>query len=332
VEWFGHSGGYLSLIGRISVPFFFLKARMHTTPNNNIVFVDMDTVTNVFIWDHQLTAPLLLAIDGFGSGDYVIALRGETVVGAGRITDRLAVRQFRGCDSYITKRWVRMNIIPALAPTLLSATQRSALKAAALKCSSKFPGFTGVLGIRASDGACFEPLLHQMTECIKTQAPVVDQWLVAEAQKIADRDDIHNDIKVNLREALAGQGKVCDAVFERDYDHIDSDHDLDLVATRIVPWEACTDYERLDPDNYVLMDSQLAEHFEKGLISFRNSGTQFHDSAMDEDAFDPWVDPEFQIPALNAKQTRYMAFHRKYVYKQWRTGMPKPVFIAGKLE
>ena len=94
---------------------------MNSISNNNIVFVDMDTVTNVFIWNHQLTAPIMRAADGFNVGDYVIALRGELVVGAGRISDRFFVQQYQGSDSYISKRWVRMNINPASAPSLLSA-------------------------------------------------------------------------------------------------------------------------------------------------------------------------------------------------------------------
>jgi hypothetical protein len=301
---------------------------MNSISNNNIVFVDMDTITNVFIWDHQLTAPIMRAADGFNVGDYVIALRGEMVVGAGRISDRFFVQQYQGSDSYISKRWMRMNITPASAPSLLSEKQRRALQAAASKYGSKFPGFTGVLGIRATDTACFDQLLGRMRTCIKAQGSHADQWLTHQTQKIMDRDDVCDEIKVDLCQALAGKGKVGDAVFDRDYDRIESDHDLDLVATRIVPWEACTDDERLDPNNYLLMDSQLAEHFEKGLVSFRNSGNQFHDKAMDEDAFDPWVDPEFSLPALNAKQKRYLAYHRKYVYKQWRTDAQKPMYLA----
>ena len=303
---------------------------MNSISNNNIVFVDLKTVTDVFIWDHQLTAPIIGAVDGYNVGDYVIALSGEKVVGAGRISDRYFVQMYEGGGMRITKRFMRMNITPAPRPELLSEQQQRVLRAAALEHGCKFPGLTCVLGIRPGNEDCFASLLGRMRGCIKSIGSSMEQWQSAKTLETMARADISDEMKVDLCEALAGQGKLGDAVFDRDFDRIDSDHDLDLAATRIVPWEVCSDDERLDPDNYVLIDSQLAEHFAAGLISFRDSGNQFHDTAMAEEAFDPWVDPEFQLPSLNAQQKKYMAYHRKYVYKQWRTNAQKPVYLANQ--
>lgn len=273
---------------------------------------------------------MIRAVDGYDVGDIVIALRGEKVVGAGRISDRYFFRMYAGRDSYIAKRWVMMNITPAPTPLLLSKKQRNILQAAALKYGSKFPGFGSVLGMQATDFPHFESLLAKMRTCIETQGSLVQRLHATETLKIMNRNDISDTEKVNLCLALAGKGQVGDAVLDRDHDRIESDHELDLVATRIVPWEACSDAERLDPDNYILMDSQLAEQFAAGLVSYRNTGNPFHDSAMDEDIFDPWIDPYFQLPALNTKQKKYMAYHRKYVYKQWRTYAPKPMYLASQ--
>lgn len=87
---------------------------------------------------------------------------------------------------------------------------------------------------------------------------------------------------------------------------------------------------RLDPDNYVLMDEQLAEHFNAALVTFQDDGVQVRDPYMDEDAFDPWVDPHFCLPELTPSQKEFMAYHRKYVFKQWRTGAPTPICLSGK--
>jgi hypothetical protein len=51
---------------------------------------------------------------------------------------------------------------------------------------------------------------------------------------------------------------------------------------------------------------------------------------MDEDAFDPWVDPHFCLPELTPRQKEFVAYHRKHVFKQWRTGAPKPMYASGK--
>ena len=97
-----------------------------------------------------------------------------------------------------------------------------------------------------------------------------------------------------------------------------------------MPWEACSDFERSDPNNYILLDEQLADHFSMGLISFRSTGKQIQDAAMDKDAFDPWVDNDFNLPALNKQQKLYMAYHRAHVFQQWRSGLPKPMYVQGK--
>ena len=303
---------------------------MSTMSENSVMFVNLDTVTNVFVWDGQLTASL----DGAGGdvrvGDIAIALRGGYVVAVGRITERSSLVTSgygAGKNWYAYKVWVRMNLRPEPLPVLLSAKQQNALMATAKQYGRAYPGFKNVLAIPQANMPCFTPLLNRLRSSLRFERRQAEQIQSSRLFHIMDRDDISGEAKIILSNALCCRGELAELVYARDEHRNDTDHELDWVATRIVPWEACTDEERTDPNNYVLMDEQLAEHFAMGMVSFRNTGNQIYDSAMDTDAFDSSVDPDFKLPALNKHQKKYMAYHRAHVYKQWRSGLPKPMYL-----
>lgn len=305
---------------------------MSTKNENNVMFVNLDTVTDVFVWDGQLTASL----DGAGAdvrvGDIAVALRGGYAVAAGRITKRSSLETCgngAGANWYAYKVWVRMNLCPEPLPVLLSAKQRNALMATAKQYGRAYPGFKNVLAIPRANTPCFTPLLNRLRSSLQFDRRQAEHIQSARLFHIMGRDDIGGETKIILSNALCCRGELAELVYARDEHRNDTDHELDWVATRIVPWEACTDEERTDPNNYVLMDEQLAEHFAMGLVSFRNTGNQIYDSAMDTDAFDSSVDPYFKLPALNKHQKKYMAYHRAHVYKQWRSGLPKPMYLPG---
>ena len=132
-------------------------------------------------------------------------------------------------------------------------------------------------------------------------------------------------------DALFDRGTLADFIYEKDEPRSETDHEPDWVATRIVPWNCCTDVERADANNYILLDKQLAENFSLGLVSFLDSGEQLQDEAMDEDAFNPWMDRGFDLPLLNEEQRTYLAWHRAHAFKKWRTGWPpKRMYVQGK--
>ena len=307
---------------------------MKNIRQNNITFINLDAATNVFIWHGQLTANLHGAVDDILIGDVVFALRGGTVVAAGRITEQqfhVTYQSPRDRKGHISKRWVRMNLHAAANPALLSTEEADVLRATAAVYGCDFPDFQNVLAIPKKSTACFASLLSELY-CLSRQVhKPADRFHAEEIIHLMGRTEIKAPIKVELCQALVGNGPIRKTVLERDEHRIESDHDLELVATRIVPWEACPNSDmRLSPDNYILMDEQLAEHFGCGLVTFNDDGIQVQDPAMDEDAFDPWVDPHFCLPELTPRQKEFMAYHRKHVFKQWRTGAPKPMFAPGQ--
>lgn len=96
---------------------------MKSIRQNNITFVNLDTVTDVFAWHGQLTASLMGAIDDIVIGDVIFALRGGKVVAAGRITElefHVTYQSPRDRKGHISKRWVRMNLHTAANPVALT--------------------------------------------------------------------------------------------------------------------------------------------------------------------------------------------------------------------
>lgn len=251
---------------------------MKSIRQNNITFVNLDTVTNVFIWHGQLTANLRGALDDILIGDIVFALRGGKVVAAGRITEQdfhVPHQSPRDRKGHISKRWVRMNLHTAANSVSLSKDEVKVLRAAAAESGCPYPKFQDVLAIPKKSTSCFDSLLSQLYNLSRQVHKPADRIHSKEVVRLLGRTDIKAPVKVKLCQALGGNGAIKKAVLARDEHRIDSDHDLDLVAARIVPWEACSDDDmRLDPDNYVLMDEQLAEHFHAGLVTFQDDGVQ----------------------------------------------------------
>ncbi len=288
----------------------------------NIVFVNMDTLSNTLMWDGQLTAGLANGATEVKTGDFVFALRDNHVVAAGRISEpqhNAKHKSGRIQNGHIPDRWVRMNLHATPVPVALSSREVEMIKATAAKHGCSYPGFEEVLPVATNSMPCFDSLFSQCSRYATSRQ--TERFLLV-ARLLSRKDKIGHE-KIKLLWALDGNGPTKEIVLERDKHRIVSDHELVLVATRIVPWETCTDFERTDPNNYVLMDGQLAEHFAMGMVTFEDNGNQLQDPAMDRDAFDSWVDPAFCLPELTAQQKEYMAYHRKHVFKQWRTNAPK---------
>ncbi len=305
---------------------------MRTISQNNVVVVNLDTVTRVFSWSGQLSACMAGANSNVKVGDIAFALRHGYVVAAGRVTE-CSFWQMGGSKKnkvgLISKVWVRMNLYPELSQATLSATQKAALKASAQRHGCAYPDFEDVLAIDAADTQHFAPLasLLQGAQCMVSTMKRDEQ--AEQLLHIIARADISAEAKIRLCDALRASGNLAVRIYDRDEHRSVTDHELDWVATRIVPWEASSDIERLDANNYILLDAQLADHFAMGLVSFQSTGEQTHDPAMDHDAFDPWVDCDFNLPTLNKHQKKYLAYHRAHVFQQWRSGMPKPVYVPG---
>jgi len=88
-----------------------------------------------------------------------------------------------------------------------------------------------------------------------------------------------------------------------------------LVASHIKPWKACTNSERLDPQNGILLSALVDRLFDRGLISFSDDGRIVVSPTLShEDSKRCGVDRALVIK-LFERSKRYMEYHRAIEFK-----------------
>ncbi|MEJ7591179.1 MAG: HNH endonuclease [Planctomycetaceae bacterium] len=91
-----------------------------------------------------------------------------------------------------------------------------------------------------------------------------------------------------------------------------------LIASHIKPWTVCTNHERLDPNNGILLSALFDRLFDRGLITFNNDGTICPSPCLSpNDRAKCHLDQTAHLE-LSPESQRYMEYHRGCVYK--RTG------------
>lgn len=89
-----------------------------------------------------------------------------------------------------------------------------------------------------------------------------------------------------------------------------------LIASHIKPWSTSTPKERLDKDNGLLLSPTFDKLFDRGLISFDDSGKILLSKNMNKKykniIFSP-IENDFFIE-MNSRKKSYMEYHRKYIF------------------
>ncbi|MDH4417711.1 MAG: HNH endonuclease signature motif containing protein [Acidovorax sp.] len=85
-----------------------------------------------------------------------------------------------------------------------------------------------------------------------------------------------------------------------------------LVASHIKAWKNGTNEERLDPYNGLLLAPHIDKLFDRGFISFSDSGEMLISNPGTKEVLKNWHVPSVsRIPTLGKNQRIYMAYHRK---------------------
>ncbi|MEZ8439141.1 HNH endonuclease [Vibrio splendidus] len=88
-----------------------------------------------------------------------------------------------------------------------------------------------------------------------------------------------------------------------------------LIASHIKPWKLASNKERLDMFNGLLLIPNLDALFDKGLISFNDTGTIIYSDQVNAETKSIFgVDKSFQVN-IKEQHKEYLEFHRKYVLK-----------------
>jgi hypothetical protein len=94
-----------------------------------------------------------------------------------------------------------------------------------------------------------------------------------------------------------------------------------LRASHIKPWRDCSDVERLDGFNGLLLSPHVEHLFEQGYISFSDEGRLLVSQWLNRVVLERWgIAVANQGRPFCAEQKVYMAWHREHVFEQEETG------------
>ena len=89
-----------------------------------------------------------------------------------------------------------------------------------------------------------------------------------------------------------------------------------LVASHIKPWSKCTDKEKLDGCNGLLLAPHVDRLFDRGLISFEDDGQLKVSSNLPAGTLQKWgLNSLANVGPFTPQQAVYLTYHRSYVFK-----------------
>jgi putative restriction endonuclease len=91
-----------------------------------------------------------------------------------------------------------------------------------------------------------------------------------------------------------------------------------LVATNTMPWRDSTNEERLDGENGLLLTPTIEHLFDKGFISFENSGELIVSPVADRPSLlRMGIKPEgkLNVGAFSERQRIFLDYHRENVFR-----------------
>lgn len=90
-----------------------------------------------------------------------------------------------------------------------------------------------------------------------------------------------------------------------------------LRASHIKPWSASTNYEKLDGNNGLLLSPHIDHLFDRGYISFTDTGRVLLSPSCDRDTLKLWhIDEGLECGSFRSEQIPYLTYHREFILKR----------------
>ncbi|HEY3783914.1 MAG TPA: HNH endonuclease signature motif containing protein [Steroidobacteraceae bacterium] len=164
-------------------------------------------------------------------------------------------------------------------------------------------------------------LKGQLERMVESISETVGRTLADSAAKAAiqRRTDMGPELKTLLLKAGQGQGLFRENVERteracRITGLLDRRH---LRAIHIKPWFACDDREKLDGFNGLLMSPHVAHLFERGHISFSDSGELLVSEALNPAVLESWgFRSPHNVGSFTPEQRVFLDFHRRRIFGQ----------------
>jgi putative restriction endonuclease len=172
-----------------------------------------------------------------------------------------------------------------------------------------------------------EPMVHKLTELLAGQVEQIVASITQPAagslvddaaeERIQQRTDIGPTVKKTLVSARRGQG-----VFRINLEQIerkcrvtgllDRRH---LRASHIKPWFICDDREKLDGCNGLLLSPHVDHLFDRGYVSFSDSGDLLVSKELNRAVLESWgIALPRNVGPFSQEQCRYLEYHRSHVF------------------
>lgn len=125
--------------------------------------------------------------------------------------------------------------------------------------------------------------------------------------------------RIYLRRARIGQGGFRDALlakFGNTCPVTGIKHPDLLIASHIKPWRACSNAERLDPENGILLSGLVDRLFDSGLITFDDHGGITMSPRLSADDVGRCALATAAKIKLSKTSKRYLIYHRDAVFRK----------------
>ena len=162
----------------------------------------------------------------------------------------------------------------------------------------------------------------QVAETTETPLPElrgIDEWEERESAKISENGQIPETEKQALIKARRGQGKFKQNVLRIEHfcrvTRVDrSEH---LIASHIKPWRESDNRERLFEGNGLLLTPTIDHLFDRGFISFENSGELLISPVAHQESMNKMgimTDRVVNVGGFAEPQREFLEFHRTNVF------------------
>jgi putative restriction endonuclease len=139
-------------------------------------------------------------------------------------------------------------------------------------------------------------------------------------EDIEQDENIDNTVKKQLIDARIGQGKFRDDLinmWKSKCAFTEIDCLSILKASHIKPWKDSNNRERLDKYNGLLLMPNADALFDKGLISFTNSGELLVSKSIDRNTVEYLLGRSIdQRIKCKKRHLFYLDYHRRYIFKR----------------
>ena len=177
-----------------------------------------------------------------------------------------------------------------------------------------------LLGLAGADASVFrgEVLQDAPGSLVERQLAGIQEWEDIEQRRITDAE-LPSTTRTALIKARVGQGLFKERVarIERACRITFVDNPAHLVGSHIKPWRECSNDERLEGANGLLLTPSADHLFDRGFISFDDNGEVLVSRVADVRSLKRMgVDPEYpprQQP-FNGDQRHFLAYHRQEVF------------------